>query len=160
MKTLADVGTRKVLHIQAGSPDWTPSPDELQQLVTLFQTAKNDPLGAIVVTRDGVKVDVTDKVVVNTLEFKEDDRVEIQAEALEDDEPEAFVGIALSEGEDNKPQFHVPVLEETRLRMSNPKVCAIDGCNNKPSMSKLILLGVMGNTAYFCDEHKDAVEGF
>ncbi len=52
----ATVADPKILHIAAGTADWTPSQEELQQLVTMFQAVDSDPLGGIVATRDGVTV--------------------------------------------------------------------------------------------------------
>ena len=43
-----------VLHIQAGTPQWLPSADELEGLATIFSTAMTDPAGGVVVTRNGV----------------------------------------------------------------------------------------------------------
>lgn len=47
---------RAIMHIQAGSDNWTPVNAELQGLVSLFQQADLDPTGAIVATRNDVNV--------------------------------------------------------------------------------------------------------
>lgn len=46
---------RPVLHIVAGDENWDPSQDDMQQLSDLFMAADMDPLGAVVVTRQGVQ---------------------------------------------------------------------------------------------------------
>jgi len=46
----------RIRHITAGIDDvWEPSPDELDDLSSLFMQADEDPVGAIVVTRSGVQ---------------------------------------------------------------------------------------------------------
>ena len=45
---------RAILHITAGDLDWEPSPEDLKYISELFINADNDPLGAIVATRNGV----------------------------------------------------------------------------------------------------------
>ena len=45
---------RAILHITAGDLDWEPSSEDLQYISELFINADNDPLGAIVATRNGV----------------------------------------------------------------------------------------------------------
>lgn len=59
---------RRIFHIVAGDANWTPTEDELQTLVTLFQEAAFAPVGeaiptdehivAAVATRDGIKCEV------------------------------------------------------------------------------------------------------
>lgn len=46
--------TGAVLHVQAGTPQWLPSAEELEGLATIFSTALTDPAGGVVVTRNGV----------------------------------------------------------------------------------------------------------
>lgn len=48
----------KIVHIIAGADDWTPSMEELQQLVALFQEAEHDPLETVIASRDGIKAEV------------------------------------------------------------------------------------------------------
>lgn len=45
---------RAILHITVGDIDWEPSPEDLKYISELFINADNDPLGAIVATRNGV----------------------------------------------------------------------------------------------------------
>lgn len=45
---------RSILHITAGDLDWEPSPEDLKFISELFINADNDPIGAIVATRNGV----------------------------------------------------------------------------------------------------------
>jgi hypothetical protein len=46
---------RSTLHVTGGDEQWEPTPDELSQLTQMFQSADQDPLGAIVTTRNGVQ---------------------------------------------------------------------------------------------------------
>lgn len=46
---------RAITHITAGTEDWVPTDDELNQLSELFLTADLDPISAQVVTRSGVE---------------------------------------------------------------------------------------------------------
>lgn len=45
-----------IRHVTAGTEAWTPDEDEIQSVADLFTNADEDPVGAIVVTRDGVSV--------------------------------------------------------------------------------------------------------
>lgn len=45
---------RAILHITAGDLDWEPSSEDLQYISELFINADNDPLGAIIATRNGI----------------------------------------------------------------------------------------------------------
>lgn len=47
---------RALLHAQAGDENWDPTPEELNEVVGIFQQAEMDPLGAIVATRKGIDV--------------------------------------------------------------------------------------------------------
>lgn len=47
---------RGSLHVTAGTPDWEPTPTELDSITALFQQADFDPLGAIITTRQGVEM--------------------------------------------------------------------------------------------------------
>lgn len=47
---------RAIMHITAGSDTWTPVDSELQMLVSMFQQADLDPVGAILATRGDVQV--------------------------------------------------------------------------------------------------------
>lgn len=45
---------RAILHVQAGTPEWEPTDEDLQYLSELFIGANADPVGSVVVTRDGI----------------------------------------------------------------------------------------------------------
>lgn len=47
---------RATTHIQLGTDVWEPTPKEMQQVLSQFQMSEMDPLGAWVVTRQGVQV--------------------------------------------------------------------------------------------------------
>ena len=52
---------RAISHITAGDEEWKPSPEELEAIANLFLNADLDPVGSIVVTRNGISVnDVRD----------------------------------------------------------------------------------------------------
>lgn len=50
---------RKIIHITAGNDNWTPTPEELTDIATLFQSAILDSNGVVLVTRTGVSAEVT-----------------------------------------------------------------------------------------------------
>lgn len=56
--TLLEAGKRQraTTHVQVGDDTWEPTPAEIQQIMSLFQSSELDPLGAWVVTRNGVQV--------------------------------------------------------------------------------------------------------
>lgn len=45
---------RATLHITAGDMDWTPSEEDLNTLVALFQSSESDPISSVVATRSGI----------------------------------------------------------------------------------------------------------
>lgn len=47
---------RSIAHMKVGSPEWTPSSEDMAILASMLSDAEMDPLGAILVTRDGVDV--------------------------------------------------------------------------------------------------------
>lgn len=47
---------RAMSHIQMGNENWEPTPTEMGTVLSAFQQAEIDPLGAWVVTRDGIQV--------------------------------------------------------------------------------------------------------
>ncbi len=46
---------RSILHVIAGNEDWEPTPDQLNELASLFIAADLDPQGAVVATRQGIE---------------------------------------------------------------------------------------------------------
>lgn len=46
---------RALTHISAGDQDWVPSPEELHEIVRMFQQAETDPLGGWITTRNPVQ---------------------------------------------------------------------------------------------------------
>jgi hypothetical protein len=49
--------SRPIVHLSVGREDWTPTTEELFQVVKNFQLASLDPAGGVVATCDGVKVE-------------------------------------------------------------------------------------------------------
>jgi hypothetical protein len=49
-----------MIHLEVGNERWEPTQEELDTIVKLFQKADLDPQGAILATRDGVKVTILD----------------------------------------------------------------------------------------------------
>lgn len=47
---------RAIAHMTVGDEEWTPTPEEMQQLATMLMAADLDPVGAVMVTRNGVNV--------------------------------------------------------------------------------------------------------
>ena len=45
---------RATLHIQAGDVDWTPTEEDLNTLVALFQSTEADPISSVIATRNGI----------------------------------------------------------------------------------------------------------
>lgn len=60
---------RQVLHIVAGTHDWTPTKKDLKKLAKMFVRAATDPGSGVVATRDGVSVQQC-SVVVDTEALK------------------------------------------------------------------------------------------
>jgi hypothetical protein len=52
---------RMMLHITAGHDNWTPTAEELEDLMHVFQMATVDPNGSVVVTSNMVKLDADAK---------------------------------------------------------------------------------------------------
>ena len=48
---------RPITHIQIGDENWEPKPEDYQSIAQYFIDADQDPLGALVVTRQGLQVD-------------------------------------------------------------------------------------------------------
>ena len=46
-----------ILVVSAGNEGWEPTADELVEIQSLFTTALNDPKGAIVTVREGIKAE-------------------------------------------------------------------------------------------------------
>lgn len=61
---------RSILHITLGDIDWEPSPEDMQFISELFINADNDPIGAIVATRNGVETNeircISGETIINT----------------------------------------------------------------------------------------------
>ena len=51
---------KRMIHLEVGNERWEPTQDELDTIVKLFQEADLNPQGAIIATRDGVKVTIID----------------------------------------------------------------------------------------------------
>lgn len=64
--------TRKVLLVTVGSETWEPSPDELEQVLRLFQQADRDRNGSVMVVRDGIEVDVTDMTKIREIDIPDE----------------------------------------------------------------------------------------
>lgn len=47
--------TRSILHITVGTEQWEPTPDQLNDVITQFETSEEDPVGAIIATRNGIE---------------------------------------------------------------------------------------------------------
>lgn len=56
-KILASFTQRGILVVTAGHEDWEPTQNELENLADMFIKASDDPQGAVVAVRRGVKVD-------------------------------------------------------------------------------------------------------
>lgn len=56
--TLFESGRRQRanVHVTAGDDGWEPTPEELSSIANIFQQTDLDPMGAIVVTRNGIQV--------------------------------------------------------------------------------------------------------
>lgn len=54
--TMANRRQSSVLHVQAGSDEWEPTPEELGDIIRLIQEADRDPIGAVIGTRNDVQV--------------------------------------------------------------------------------------------------------
>lgn len=54
---LRNVAVKGILHVTVGIDGiWEPTDDELNDIAKLFTAAKEDPAGAVVVTRTGIKL--------------------------------------------------------------------------------------------------------
>lgn len=47
---------RKITHIECGDENWTPTDEDLLNICQSFQLAQQDPVGAVVATRDGIQI--------------------------------------------------------------------------------------------------------
>jgi hypothetical protein len=51
-----------IIHVEAGIKDWwEPTPEELDKICGLFMQAQEDPKGAVVVVRSGIKIKTISK---------------------------------------------------------------------------------------------------
>lgn len=62
---------KRILHVKAGSNNWTPTIEDMQAILDMFMDAKQDPVGAVVVTNKWIDSTVekvlrtdTDEIVV------------------------------------------------------------------------------------------------
>lgn len=62
---------KRILHVKAGSNNWTPTIEDMQAILEMFMDAKQDPVGAVVVTNKWIDSTVekvlrtdTDEIVV------------------------------------------------------------------------------------------------
>jgi len=60
-----------ILHIEAGTEDWDPTPEDLEGLTKLFLEASKEPDIAVVATREGVKVSVLTVPTVDSVNVSE-----------------------------------------------------------------------------------------
>jgi len=76
-----DTKTQRILHLQAGSDTWTPTSEELQELVNMFQhNVLPDKLGGIVASPEGLCLRVRqyevcgdEKVIASTGDLSDED---------------------------------------------------------------------------------------
>lgn len=54
---------REILHVRVGTPEWEPSPEELETVAQMFVGAQVDPEGGVVVTNAALDVNVSIKKV-------------------------------------------------------------------------------------------------
>lgn len=59
---------KRILHVKAGSDNWEPTYEELQEIAQLFLDAQADPMGAIVVTNH--MIDSTIEKVLRTEDYE------------------------------------------------------------------------------------------
>lgn len=45
---------RSILHLSVGTDQWEPENDELEAITNMFQQTEEDPVGAIIATRNGI----------------------------------------------------------------------------------------------------------
>ena len=65
---------RSILHITVGNKNWKASIEEIKEVSKLFQAATQDPKGATIITRDGVKAEyitMEGNVKVNIKKFED-----------------------------------------------------------------------------------------
>lgn len=60
---------RDILHVVLGGDNWEPTPEDMEQMAKMFMEAAVDPSGAVIVTRQGVDVELTAEYVQEGEEF-------------------------------------------------------------------------------------------
>ena len=58
--TAAIPRTKKIIHVAVGDENWEPTREELDAVLTSFQSVELEPLGGYVVTRSGIQVTTID----------------------------------------------------------------------------------------------------
>jgi hypothetical protein len=65
---------KRILHVKAGSEDWEPTIEDMQAILEMFMAAKDDPVGAVVVTNKWI-----DSTVEKVLRTDENEIVVVRA---------------------------------------------------------------------------------
>jgi len=77
---------KKLTVITAGSAEWEPSGQELQELVNVFMSAKTDPVGAVMAFRPGIQVrqieHADDQALIAASSWLSDKDIEVCTEAF------------------------------------------------------------------------------
>lgn len=60
---------RDILHVVLGGDNWEPTQEDMEQMAKMFMEAAVDPTGAVIVTRQGVDIELTAEYVQEGEEF-------------------------------------------------------------------------------------------